>query len=121
MDPRSRSSDKPSPLTPAGSAAKTVKRVLGRTREPAFGLHPGLIPDIDVEDTGLEFPTRRSVFVVALLVAVSVIAWAFISPSHINAIGTTMQTWVVTHFGWLFSAVVVATVVFMLIVGYGPT
>ncbi|MET4058747.1 glycine betaine transporter [Arthrobacter sp. UYP6] len=89
--------------------------------EPTFGIHPGLVPGISVEDTGVSFPTRRSVFVVALAVSLAVLAWATFAPENLNLVGTTMQGWVVTHFGWLFNATVVATVLFMLAVGFGPT
>lgn len=89
--------------------------------EPAFGIHPGLVPGISVEDTGAKFPTRRSVFITALLVSLAVLAWAILAPGNLNTVGTTMQGWVVTHFGWLFNLTVVAIVVFMLVVGFGPT
>jgi choline/carnitine/betaine transport len=90
-------------------------------KEPAFGIHPGLVPGISVEDTGAKFPTRRSVFVVALALTLAVLGWAILAPGNLNEVGTTMQGWVVTHFGWLFNATVVAIVAFMLVVGFGPT
>lgn len=89
--------------------------------EPSFGIHPGLVPGISVEDTGASFPTRRSVFVIALAVTAAVLAWAILAADNLNLVGTSMQGWVVTHFGWLFNATVVAIVLFMLVVGYSPT
>lgn len=88
---------------------------------PAFGIHPGLVPGISVEDTGVTFPTRRSVFVAALVVTLGILCWAIFAPENLNTVGTTMQGWVVTHFGWLFNATVVAITVFMLVAGFGPT
>ena len=32
-----------------------------------------------------------------------------------------MREWVVVHFGWIFTAIMVATLVFLLVVGLGPT
>lgn len=69
----------------------------------------------------MDFPTRRSVFVLALTVSAAILAWAVLAPENLNQVGTAMQGWVVTHFGWLFNATVVATVIFMLGVGFGPT
>lgn len=89
--------------------------------DPAFGIHPGLVPGISVEDTGARLPTRRSVFIIALVVTLAVLAWAILAPGNLNLVGTTMQGWVVSHFGWLFNATVVATVAFMLVAGFGPT
>ncbi len=74
-----------------------------------------------MEDTGAKFPTRRSVFITALVVSVAVLVWAIIAPSNLNLVGTAMQSWVVTNFGWLFNLTVLIIVVFMLVVGFGPT
>ncbi|MET4058755.1 glycine betaine transporter [Arthrobacter sp. UYP6] len=97
------------------------KALRSAVTEPAFGIHPGLVPGISVEDTGTSFPTRRSVFVFALAISLAVLAWAIIAPGNLNLVGTAMQGWVVTHFGWLFNVTVVAAVVFMLVAGFGPT
>lgn len=91
------------------------------SRQTTLGIHPGLIPGISVEDTGAKFPTRRSVFITALLVSVAVLVWAIFAPENLNLVGTTMQSWVVTNFGWLFNLTVLVIVVFMLVVGFGPT
>lgn len=88
---------------------------------PALEIHPALVPGISVEDTGVKFPTRRSVFIAALLVTLAILCWAIFVPENLNTVGTSMQGWVVTHFGWLFNATVVAIVVFMLVAGFGPT
>ena len=99
-----------------------VKEVLQKGRgKQDFGIHPGLIPGISVEDTGVSFPTRRSVFIIALLVSLAVLAWAIVAPQHLNSVGVGMQGWVVTHFGWLFNLTVIGIVIFMVVVGYGPT
>ncbi|PQZ87833.1 choline transporter [Arthrobacter sp. MYb222] len=116
------SSASPDMQESSGKKANKVKNALrGVAKEPAFGIHPGLIPGISVEDTGIKFSTRRSVFVVALLVSTAVLVWAIFAPSNLNLVGTTMQSWVVENFGWLFNLTVVGIVIFMLVVGYGPT
>lgn len=105
-----------------GRPGERVRKVISRAAsEPTFGIHPGLVPGISVEDTGISFPTRRSVFIAALAVSLAVLGWAIIAPENLNTVGTTMQGWVVTHFGWLFNLTVVAIVIFMLVVGFGPT
>lgn len=95
-------------------------RVRSALKDPAFGIHPGLVPGISVEERGLNLPTRRSVFIVALAAAVAVV-WAILAPEHLNLVGTTMQSWVVVNFGWLFNATVIVSAIFMLVVGFGPT
>lgn len=109
------------PDRPERPGERVRRAIRNAASEPAFGIHPGLVPGISVEETGARFPTRRSVFVVALVVTLAVLVWAIVAPDHLNGVGTGMQSWVVVRFGWLFNAIVVATVVFMLVVGFGPT
>ena len=107
---------------PSGRPVERVKKALRHAvSEPSFGIHPGLVPGLSVEDTGASFPTRRSVFIFALAISLAVLAWAIFAPSNLSSVGTSMQGWVVTHFGWLFNATVVAATIFMLVVGFGPT
>lgn len=104
------------------SNVQWVKKALNKARKsPEFGIHPGLIPGISVEDTGVRFPTRRSVFIVALVVSLAVLLWAILAPENLNTVGVGMQSWVVLNFGWLFNLTVVAIVIFMFVVGFGPT
>lgn len=100
------------------------ERVSTTLRMAASGdrsIHPALIPGISVEETEQDFPTSRLVFLAALVFIVAVVVWALIDPDSLNSTGVGMQSWVVAHFGWLFTSLVVAANLFMLIVGYGPT
>ena len=98
-----------------------LRRVIKRAQRSDAFLHPGLIPGISVEDSGVDFPTRRSVFGIAGFVALAVILWAVFAPENLNSTGVSMQAWVVSHFGWLFNLVVLACAAFMLVIGFGPT
>ena len=91
-------------------------RMLGRQ-----SIHPGLIPGISVEDTNREFPTNKPVFIVAFLLTLAVIAWAFISPETLSETGTNMRDWVVINLGWGYTAVVLGVALFMLAIAFGPT
>ncbi|WP_239464126.1 BCCT family transporter [Glutamicibacter protophormiae] len=104
-----------------GHKGERVLNALRHAKEPSFGIHPGLIPGISVEDTNATFPTRRGVFISALVAVLAVLLWAIIAPTNLNEVGVGMQEWVVTHFGWLFNVIVLGIVLFMLVVGYGPT
>ena len=83
--------------------------------------HPGLIPGIGVEQTGLRFATNWVVLGVAVTVTLAVIVWAFIAPDSISVIGGTSLQWVTEHFSWLFGSLAIAVAAFMLVVGYGRT
>lgn len=39
----------------------------------------------------------------------------------ISVVGADMQEWITTHFAWLLGGLMIAVLLFMLIVGYGPT
>lgn len=88
---------------------------------PAGTIHPGLIPGISVEETSQEYPTNRMVFVIGLVVSVALIAWAALAPESLNHFGVHSRDWVSQHFGWFFGLLIIAVLVFMFVVGYGPT
>lgn len=97
-----------------------MKRVIREVTEPGL-VHPALIPGIGVEQTGRTFPMNWGVFTIALAAAVGVVVWAVIDPTGLATAGSTALGWVSGTFSWLFSALAVAVIVFMLIVGYGRT
>ncbi|MGD9606680.1 MAG: BCCT family transporter, partial [Leucobacter sp.] len=98
-----------------------LKRVIKRASEAPAAPHPGLIPGIGVEQTGVTFPTNKVVLSGAVAVTVAVIAWAFISPESLSDAGATSLAWVTSNFGWLFGALAIGIALFMLVVGYGRT
>lgn len=102
----------------APESVQTTMRLAATGRR---ALHPALIPGLDVEDARDHFPTDKAVFAAAAALVVGVLAWAILSPDSLGSIGPQMQTWVVTHFGWLLGSLVALVVLFMLVVGYGPT
>ena len=83
--------------------------------------HPGLIPGIGVEQTGVRFATNWVVLGVAVACTLAVIVWAFIAPDTIAVVGGNSLTWVTENFSWLFGSLAIAVVCFMLVVGYGRT
>ena len=84
-------------------------------------VHPALVPGFDVEDARDDFPTDKFVFAAAAALVIGVLIWAIVAPENLGAVGPVMQTWVVTHFGWMLGALMVLIVAFMFIIGYGPT
>lgn len=88
---------------------------------PAPLAHPGLLPGIGVDRTGLAFPTNYVVLGATFLITSAVIIWAFIAPDMIASVGAASLGWVVGNFSWLFGALAVAVTVFMLVVGFSRT
>ena len=83
--------------------------------------HPGLIPGIGVEQTGVRFPTNWVVLSVAGIFTLGVIVWAFVAPDQLSEVGAITLAWVTEHFAWLFGALAISVAVFMLVVGFGRT
>ncbi|WP_309069308.1 BCCT family transporter [Microbacterium sp.] len=81
--------------------------------------HPALIPGIGVEDTNRTFSTNWPVFGIAGALVLGVVIWGFAAPQSISDAGSSSLAWVMENFGWLFSLLAIATVVFMMVVGYG--
>lgn len=65
-----------------------LKRAIKKAAEAPVRPHPGLIPGIGVEQTGVRFPTNRAVLTGATAVTLGVIAWAFISPDSLASTGS---------------------------------
>lgn len=105
----------------AVAAESRLKRAIKLAAEAPVTPHPGLIPGIGVEQTGVTFPTNRVVLAGAVAVTVGVIAWAFIAPDSLAEAGSVSLGWVTTNFGWLFGALAIGIAIFMLAIGYGRT
>ena len=103
---------------PPGRLKRAIQKVADA---PASPPHPGLIPGIGVEDTGVRFPTNKVVLAGAVLATLGVVIWAFVSPQSLSDTGTNSLAWVTENFGWLFGALAIAIAIFMLTVGYGRT
>ena len=103
---------------PRDSGKRTLKITLPT---PPPVPHPGLIPGIGVEQTGVRFATNWVVLGVAVACTLAVIVWAFIAPDAIAVVGGTSLTWVTENFSWLFGSLAIAIVCFMLVVGFGRT
>lgn len=112
--PRNRSAN-------GAAASRRVRSAIAKAGTGERSIHPALVPGIAVEDTNTRFPTNKVVFAVALVLSVAVFIWALISPEGINEVGTTMQGWVAANFGWFFGGLVFTVMIFMFIIGYGPT
>lgn len=111
----------PSANERTGANGSRLKRAMKRAAEAPVTPHPGLVPGIGVEQTGVTFPTSRVVLSGAVTVTIGVILWAFIAPETLSEVGTVSLAWVTTNFGWLFGALAIGIAIFMLAVGYGRT
>lgn len=102
-------------------AAVRAKSALSKAASGERSIHPALIPGIDVENTDADFKTNKPVFAIALAAAIAVLVWAIVAPENLSTVGSDMRSWVVAHFGWMFTLVMIGALVFLLVVGLGPT
>lgn len=101
--------------------SRRVRSALQKATSGERSIHPALVPGISVDDTRRTFPTTKLVFAAALVFSVAVFIWALVSPEGINDVGVTLQTWVSTNFGWFFTTLIVVIMLFMIVIGFGPT
>ena len=85
------------------------------------GIHPALVPGIAVEDQKLRYGTDRVVLCVTAALIVAFLAWGVLSTESLTAASASALGWVTGNTGWFFTALSTATVVFMLLVGFGRT
>ncbi len=102
-------------------AARYARDAVRKAASGERSIHPALIPGISVENTDAGFKTNKAVFAVALAASLAVLLWAIVAPDNLSAVGGSMREWVVVNFGWMFSALMICALVFLLAVGLGPT
>ena len=100
---------------------KPVRDSLKKAGQVVAPPHPGLIPGIGVEQTGVKFPTNVVVLIAAVAATLAVIVWAFVAPENLAAVGEASLAWVTANFGWLFGGLAIAIALFMMVVGYSRT
>ncbi|WP_378143791.1 BCCT family transporter [Cnuibacter sp. UC19_7] len=123
-DQRAQPRTAPPPPAASPETPETASRAAQGSRSRrvlAEVTHPALIPGIGVEDTPRTFATNWFVLVGAGVLVLAVVLWGFLAPESISVVGSESLAWVMTNFGWLFSALALVTIVFMLVVGYGRT
>jgi choline/carnitine/betaine transport len=100
----------------AGGARRPVRDLAGPS---SSGSHPALIPGFGVEQTGRVFRTDRTVFGVAILLAVAFLAWGVLGGDSLASTASTVLAWVIEYTGWFFTSIATVIMVFMLWVGFG--
>jgi len=103
------------------SASQKARSAIAKAASGERSIHPALIPGVSVEDTRANFKTNKTVFAVALAATIAIIVWAIVAPENLANTGTNLQAWVVQHFGWLFTIVMIATTIFLLSIAIAPT
>lgn len=103
------------------AGSRSIQALRRRSTPNVEDLHPGLIPGISVEKTRDEYPTNYPVFGIALVASISVLLWAILAPDNLNTVGTGMQAWVTSNFGWFFTSLVILIMFAMLIIAVAPT
>lgn len=106
------------------SPATTSSRTRNAIAQAASGersIHPALIPGVSVEDTRASFKTNKTVFAVALAATIGIIVWAIVAPDNLANTGSSLQSWVVQNFGWLFTIIMIAATIFLLSIAVAPT
>jgi len=112
-----RSSDDRSTETTSQKARSAIAKAASGERS----IHPALIPGVSVEDTRADFKTNKAVFAVALAATIGIIIWSIIAPDNLASTGSQLQSWVVQHFGWLFTIIMIAATIFLLSIAIAPT
>ena len=105
---------KPRRLTELSRSARRHTAKLFPDALYPHGMHPGLVPGIDVESQPLEYRTDRSAIAVTGALIVAFIAWGLISTESLANTSETALTWVVHNTGWLFSTLATVLIVYMI-------
>lgn len=106
---------------PSTSNTSKARSAITKAATGERSIHPALIPGVSVEDTNADFRTNKPVFAITLIAVIAVVAWAIIAPESLAGTGMDLRTWVVNNFGWMFTGLMVAILVFLIVIACAPT
>lgn len=95
-----------------------AKRLLKKVEQTyPHGIHPALVPGINVEEQRNRYDTDKVVFGVTAVLIVAFVVWGIVSTASLSAASTAALNWTLANVGWLFTAVVAVILLFMLFIG----
>ncbi|HJG63284.1 MAG TPA: BCCT family transporter [Corynebacterium stationis] len=104
-------SDKPSQPPQGGSRQTTVGIY-------PHDMHPGLVPDIPVEEQRNRFAVDKIIFSVTAVLIVSFIIWGVWRPDQVSESASTGFSWAITNAGWLLNFTMIMAIAVMAYVGF---
>lgn len=103
--------------SPAPRGARATMRAAGRVfqdiRYP-HGIHPALVPGVDIEQQRVRYGVDKLVVAVVALVVGVFILWGITSPDQVLEVSSAGVGWVMDNLGWVFSIIAIGTLLFLL-------
>lgn len=78
-------------------------------------IHPALVPGIGIDEQRRRYSIDWVIFAITGVLTVAFVIWGITSPDSVGAVAGTAYDWTMNHAGWLFNAVAIVVLVFLLI------
>lgn len=106
----------------AGRRAGEALQRLDLYHQPSYphDIHPALVPGIGIDEQRKQYGLDKVVFTVAGLLTALFVLWGVLNPQSVADVAGAAYTWTMTHAGWLFNAVALVVLVFLLVLAFSP-
>ena len=78
-------------------------------------IHPALVPGIGIDEQRKRYSIDWLIFAITGVLTVAFVIWGISSPESVGTVSATAYDWTMSHAGWLFNAVAIVVLVFLLI------
>lgn len=78
-------------------------------------IHPALVPGIGIDEQRRRYSIDWLIFAITGVLTVAFVIWGVTSPESVGSVSGMAYEWTMNHAGWLFNAVAIVVLVFLLI------
>ena len=81
-------------------------------------IHPAVVPGVSVEDQKIRYGIDGWILGIVGVSIIAFVIWGVLSPQTVFDISSTALTWVMLNLGWVFSALAIGVVIFLVILAF---
>lgn len=81
-------------------------------------IHPAVVPGVSVEDQKVRYGIDRWIVGIVGASIMAFVVWGVLDPQAVLASSTTALTWVMVNLGWVFSALAIGLLLFLLVLAF---
>lgn len=81
-------------------------------------IHPALVPGVSVEDQKIRYGIDRPILLTVGALIIAFVIWGVIAPLNVFEVSTAGLNWVMQNLGWIFTAIAIGMVVFLLVLAF---
>lgn len=115
--PHDRSTTPPGEGIPRGAGRLTPSKFIEEVTYP-HNIHPALVPGVSIEDQKVRYSLDKVIIGVVGALVLAFVAWGVLQPDTVLEVSSAALAWVMQNLGWVFSALAIVMVVFLLVLAF---